>query len=112
LRLRYCFGTVALNFFVFLCAARFAFLRSSVAARQLLFASVVYLPAMFGLMMLREMPSGPMLAVTTMQRSDCDPHDTTSTRIEVDPHWMIAWPFDPKNTALQSAHKPNAACIM
>jgi hypothetical protein len=113
LRLRYCFGTLALNFFVSLCATRFAFRRSNVAARQLLFASIVYLPAMFVLMMPSKMMiTVPMLAVATMQRSDSDPHDTMSMPIEVDPHWMIMWPFDPKTTGLPSAHKATGAYIM
>ena len=52
------------------------------------------------------MTTGTMLAVATMQRSDSDPHDTTSMPIEVDPLWMIMWPFDPKSTGLPRAHKP------
>jgi hypothetical protein len=42
--------------------------------------------------------AGPMLAVATTQRSESDPHDTTSLPMEVDPQWMIMWPFDPKTT--------------
>jgi hypothetical protein len=38
-----------------------------------------------------------MLAGAT-QRSDSDPRDTTSMPIEIGPHWMIMWPFDPKTT--------------
>jgi hypothetical protein len=53
-----------------------------------------------------------MLAVATTQRSDSDPHDTTSMPIEVDPHWMIMRPFDPKTTRPPSAHKPTGAYIM
>jgi hypothetical protein len=34
-----------------------------------------------------------MLAVAGMQRSDSDPHDTTSMPIEVGPYWRIMWPF-------------------
>ncbi len=52
------------------------------------------------------MTTGTMLAVATMQRSDSDPHDTTSMPIEVGPHWMIMWPFDPKSTGPPRAHKP------
>jgi heme o synthase len=48
----YCVGIIALGSFFSVFAARFAFRRSNVTARQLLFASVVYLPAMFVLMML------------------------------------------------------------
>jgi hypothetical protein len=52
-----------------------------------------------------------MLAGAT-QRSDSDPHDMTSMPIEVGPHWMIMWPFDPKTTGLPTAHKPTGAYIM
>jgi hypothetical protein len=52
-----------------------------------------------------------MLAGAT-QRSDSDPHDTTSPPIEVGPHWMIMWPFDPKATGLPTSHKPAGAYIM
>ena len=52
-----------------------------------------------------------MLAGAT-QRSDSDPNDTTSTPIEVGPHWMIMWPFDPKTTGLPTTHKPTGAYIM
>src|ERR1700676_3839295 len=52
-----------------------------------------------------------MLAGAT-QRSDSDPHDTTSMPIEVGPHWMIMWPFDPKTTGLPTTHKPTGAYIM
>jgi protoheme IX farnesyltransferase len=38
----------------FCCSARFAFRRSNVAARQLLAASIVYLPAVFVLMILNK----------------------------------------------------------
>jgi hypothetical protein len=41
-----------------------------------------------------------MLAGAT-QRSDSDPNDTTSMSIDVGPHWMIMWPFDPKTTDYQ-----------
>jgi len=52
-----------------------------------------------------------MLAGAT-QRSDSDPHDMTSPPIEVGPHWMIMWPFDPKTTGLPTTHKPTGAYIM
>jgi hypothetical protein len=52
-----------------------------------------------------------MLAGAT-QRSDSDPHDMTSMPIEVGPHWMIMWPFDPKTTGLPTTHKPTGAYIM
>ena len=52
-----------------------------------------------------------MLAGAT-QRSDSDPHDTTSMPIEVGPHWMIMWPFDPKTTGLPTKHKATGAYIM
>jgi hypothetical protein len=46
------------------------------------------------------------------QRSDSDPNDTTSMPIEIGPHWMIMWPFDPKTTGLPTTHKPTGAYIM
>jgi hypothetical protein len=52
-----------------------------------------------------------MLAGAT-QRSDSDPHDMTSMPIEVGPHWMIMWPFDPKTTGLPTTHRPTGAYIM
>jgi hypothetical protein len=52
-----------------------------------------------------------MLAGAT-QRSDPDPNDTTSMPIEIGPHWMIMWPFDPKTTGLPTTHKPTGAYIM
>jgi hypothetical protein len=52
-----------------------------------------------------------MLAGAT-QLSDSDPHDLTSMPIEVGPHWMIMWPFDPKTTGLPTTHKPTGAYIM
>jgi hypothetical protein len=52
-----------------------------------------------------------MLAGAT-QRSDSDPHDTTSMPIEVGPHWMIMWPFDPKTTGLPITHRDTGAYIM
>jgi hypothetical protein len=52
-----------------------------------------------------------MLAGAT-QRSDSDPHDTTSMPIEIGPHWMIMWPFDPKTTGLPTKHKATGAYIM
>jgi hypothetical protein len=50
-----------------------------------------------------------MLAMATMQRSDSDPHDTASMPVEVDPHWMLMRPFDPKTIVLPRAHKPTGA---
>jgi hypothetical protein len=52
-----------------------------------------------------------MLAGAT-RRSDSAPNDTTSMPIEVGPHWMIMWPFDPKTTGLPTTHKPTGAYIM
>ena len=52
-----------------------------------------------------------MLAGAT-QRSDSDPYDNTSKAIEIGPHWMIMWPFDPKTTGLPTTHKPTGAYIM
>jgi hypothetical protein len=52
-----------------------------------------------------------MLAGAT-QRSDSDPYDKTSPAITVGPHWMIMWPFDPKETGLPTAHKDTGAYIM
>ncbi|MGA8619670.1 MAG: hypothetical protein WB660_14280 [Candidatus Sulfotelmatobacter sp.] len=52
-----------------------------------------------------------MLAGAT-QRSDLDPHDTTSMPIEIGPHWMIMWQFDPRTTGLPTTHKPTGAYIM
>jgi hypothetical protein len=46
------------------------------------------------------------------QRSDSDPNDTTSMPIDVGPHWMIMWPFDPKTTGLPTTDKPTGAYIM
>jgi hypothetical protein len=46
-----------------------------------------------------------MLAGGT-QRSDTEPYDNTSPLIEIGPHWMIMWPFDPKATLLPTKHKP------
>ena len=46
------------------------------------------------------------------QRSDSDPNDTTSMPIDVGPHWMIMWPFDPKTTGLPTTHRPTGAYIM
>jgi hypothetical protein len=46
------------------------------------------------------------------QRSDSDPNDTTSMPIDVGPHWMIMWPFDPETTGLPTTHKPTGAYIM
>jgi len=52
-----------------------------------------------------------MLAGAT-QRSDTDPFDTTSPPIQVGPHWMIIWPFDPKATGLPVIHREKGAYIM
>jgi hypothetical protein len=52
-----------------------------------------------------------MLAGAT-QRSDSDPHDTTSMPIEIGPHWMIMWPFDPKASGLPTTHRDKGAYIM
>jgi len=52
-----------------------------------------------------------MLAGAT-QRSDTDPFDTTSPPIQVGPHWMIMWPFDPKATGLPATHRERGAYIM
>jgi len=52
-----------------------------------------------------------MLAGAT-QRSDTDPFDTTSPPIQVGPHWMIMWPFDPKATGLPVTHRETGAYIM
>jgi hypothetical protein len=46
------------------------------------------------------------------QRSDSDPNDTTSMPIDVGPHWMIMWPFDPKTSGLPTTHQPTGAYIM
>ena len=52
-----------------------------------------------------------MLAGAT-QRSDSDPFDKTSPPIQIGPHWMILWPFDPKTSGLPTTHKPTGAYIM
>ena len=52
-----------------------------------------------------------MLAGAT-QRSDSDPNDMTSMPIDVGPHGMIMWPFDPKATGLPVTHKDTGAYIM
>ena len=52
-----------------------------------------------------------MLAGAT-QRSDTDPFDTTSPAIQIGPHWMIMWPFDPKATGLPVRHREKGAYIM
>jgi hypothetical protein len=52
-----------------------------------------------------------MLAGAT-QRSDSNPNDTTSMPIEVGPHWMIMWAFDPATTGLPTVHKATGAYIM
>jgi hypothetical protein len=52
-----------------------------------------------------------MLAGAT-QRSDSDPYDKTSPPIQVGPHWMIMWPFDPGATGLPVTHRATGAYIM
>jgi hypothetical protein len=52
-----------------------------------------------------------MLAGAT-QRSDTDPFDRTSPPIQVGPHWMIMWPFDPAATGLPVKHRKTGAYIM
>jgi heme O synthase-like polyprenyltransferase len=52
--LAYFVGAFILGSIFFYCGARFAFRRSNVAARHLLAASIVYLPAVFVLMMLNK----------------------------------------------------------
>src|ERR1700733_856089 len=52
-----------------------------------------------------------MLAGAT-QRSDSDPNDMTSMPIEIGPHWMVMWPFNPKTTGLPTKHKSTGAYIM
>ena len=52
-----------------------------------------------------------MLAGAT-QRSDSDPYDTTSPPVQIGPHWMIMWPFDPKTTGLPVTHREKGAYIM
>ena len=46
------------------------------------------------------------------QRSDSDPFDKTDPPIEIGPHWMILWPFDPKTSGLPTEHKATGAYIM
>jgi hypothetical protein len=46
------------------------------------------------------------------QRSDSDPYDKTDPPINVGPHWMILWPFDPKTSGLPTHHKATGAYIM
>ena len=48
----YCLGALALGSIFLMSSARFAFQRSSAAAKQLLAASIIYLPAVLALMML------------------------------------------------------------
>jgi hypothetical protein len=52
-----------------------------------------------------------MLAGAT-QRSDSDPFDKTSPPIQVGPHWMIMWPFDPAATGLPVTNRKTGAYIM
>jgi hypothetical protein len=52
-----------------------------------------------------------MLAGAT-QRSDSDPYDKTSPLIQIGPHWMIMWPFDPKATGLPTTHRATGSYIM
>jgi hypothetical protein len=65
----------------------------------------------------RPKPTNTVPGITYMlagasQRSDSDPNDTTSMPIDVGPHWMIMWPFDPKTTGLPTTHRPTGAYIM
>lgn len=48
----YIAGAALLGLSFFCCAARLAFFRSNVVARQLLLASIIYLPSVFLLMLL------------------------------------------------------------
>jgi heme o synthase len=50
----YCFGALLLSAGFLYCGARFAFRKSNSSARQLLLASIIYLPSLFGLMILLE----------------------------------------------------------
>jgi len=52
-----------------------------------------------------------MLAGAT-QRSDSDPHDKTDPPMQIGPHWMILWPFDPQTSGLPTTHRPTGAYIM
>jgi hypothetical protein len=52
-----------------------------------------------------------MLAGAT-QRSDSDPHDKTDPPMQIGPHWMILWPFDPRTSGLPTTHRPTGAYIM
>jgi hypothetical protein len=52
-----------------------------------------------------------MLAGAT-QRSDSNPFDTTSPPIQIGPHWMILWPFDPATSGLPTTHRDSGAYIM
>jgi len=52
-----------------------------------------------------------MLAGAT-QRSNSDPYDTTSPPITVPPHWMIMWPFDPKETGIPVTHRDMGSYTM
>jgi len=52
-----------------------------------------------------------MLAGAT-QHSDTDPFDTTSPPMQIGPHWMIMWPFDPKASGLPVTHRETGAFIM
>ncbi len=51
----YCVGAIALGSIFLVSSARFAFQRSNATARQLLGASIIYLPAVLALMMLDRM---------------------------------------------------------
>ena len=48
----YCTGALLLNLGFFYCGAKFALRRSGPAARQLLVASIIYIPSLFLLMSL------------------------------------------------------------
>jgi hypothetical protein len=52
-----------------------------------------------------------MLAGAT-QRSDSDPNDKTSPPVQMGPHWMIMFPFDPATTGLPTTHAGTGAYIM
>ena len=55
---------------------------------------------------------GDVAHIAGYVRSDTDPFDKTSPPIQVGPHWMIMWPFDPKATGLPVTHRQTGAYIM
>ncbi len=57
-------------------------------------------------------PGITYMLVGATQRSDSDPYDKTSPLIPIGPHWMIMWPFDPKETGLPTTHRATGAYIM